>query len=54
MRSWYAKFGMFFPRIYFGFSFGAQWVPLPPPGEAGGHNDFGMIYLALIAGADVG
>ena len=46
--------GMFFPKIYLGFSFGAQWVPLPPPGEAGGHNDFGMIYLALIAGADVG
>jgi hypothetical protein len=46
--------GMFFPKVYFGFSLGAQWVPLPPPGEAGGHNDFGMIYFALIAGADVG
>jgi hypothetical protein len=46
--------GMFFPKAYFGFSLGAQWIPLPPPGEAGGHNDVGMLYLALIAGLDVG
>ena len=46
--------GLFFSRVHFGFSLGAYWVPLPPPGEAGGHNDFGMLYLSLFFGLDVG
>jgi hypothetical protein len=49
-----ASTGMFFPKAYLGFATGLYFVPLPAPGEAGGHNDLGMIFLSLLAGADVG
>ena len=49
-----AATGVFFPRAHLGFSFGAYWVPLPPPGDAGGHNDFGMLYFSMFVGLDVG
>jgi hypothetical protein len=45
---------MFFPKVFFGFAAGVYFVPLPAPGEAGGHNDLGMIHLSLVFGADVG
>lgn len=49
-----ANTGMFFPKAFLGFAAGVYFVPLPPPGEAGGHNDLGMIHLSLLVGADVG
>ena len=49
-----ANTGIFFTKAYLGFAAGVYFVPLPPPGEAGGHNDFGMIHLSLLLGADVG
>ena len=49
-----AHTGVFFPRVFLGIAAGLYFAPLAPPGEAGGHNDFGMIHLSLIFGADVG
>jgi hypothetical protein len=49
-----ASTGVFFPRVFLGIATGVYFVPLPAPGEAGGHNDLGMIYLSLVLGADVG
>jgi len=49
-----ANTGMFFTKAFLGIAAGVYFVPLPPPGEAGGHNDLGMIHLSLLLGADVG
>jgi hypothetical protein len=46
--------GIFFPKVHFGFSAGAYWMPMPAPGDAAGHNDLGMYYGSIILGADVG
>ena len=46
--------GLFVPGAFFGAAVGAYWIPLPPPGDAGGHNDLGMFYISLFLGADVG
>jgi hypothetical protein len=46
--------GIFVPRFFFGVAVGAYFIPLPPPGDAGGHNDLGMFYLSLFLGSDVG
>lgn len=45
---------LFVPRAHVGIAAGAYFLPLPPPGRTGGHDDLGSYFLSLIVGADVG
>ncbi len=44
---------LFAPHGHVGVTLGAYFLPLPPPGQLGGHNDLGSFFISLIAGADV-
>jgi hypothetical protein len=43
----------FVPVACIGLDLGAYWVPMAKAGEAGGHQDLGMIYLSFTLGLDV-
>jgi len=45
---------IFAPRAYLGAALGAYFLPLPPPGRTGGHNDLGSYFFSLIVGLDAG
>lgn len=45
---------LYVPRGHIGVSVGASFLPLPPPGQVGAHNDLGSYFVSLILGADVG
>jgi hypothetical protein len=44
---------LFVPRGHVGLTLGASFLPLPPPGRVGEHNDLGSYFISLILGADV-
>lgn len=45
---------LFVPRGHVGLTLGAYFLPLPPPGQLGAHDDLGSYFISLILGADVG